>query len=96
MTFSLFNFGLNFPHSVNSTEEQPNDRFNLGMSALYLTANFETVLSLLVICINYFSVFFLPFFLSRIFILFLVDARKSSTSTAQFSFLFPPGNMGEG
>lgn len=63
MTFSDFNFGLNFPHSVNSTEEQPNDRFNLGMSALYLTANFETVVSLLVICINYFSFFFCPGYL---------------------------------
>ena len=71
MTFSDLNFGLNFPHSVNSTEEQPNNRFNLGMSALYLTANFESFVSLLVICINYFSVFFLPFFFVQdIYIIF--------------------------
>ena len=102
MTFSDFNFGLNFPHSANSTEEQPNDRFNLGMSALYLTANFETVVSLLVIYIYALiilvGIFFLLFlffcFLVRIFILFLVDAQKGST--AQFSFLFPHWKHGRG
>ena len=68
MTFSDFNFGLNFPHSANSTEEQPNDRFNLGMSALYLTANFETVVSLLVIYI--YALIILVFFFSSFFFVF--------------------------